>query len=231
MPIERKGKFLITRSLGITPSIGIETRMIRACISAVKTKRFKGIFGTPSFGFEENNLDFLAQLPHLRQLWIWGCQFDSIEGVYSLAGLEYCGLMENKRPGIDFSRFPRLETLITPWNPKDTGLRRSTIRRFHLWHFNPRTKTFAGLSLPPGCRILELYWLNPASLAGLQPLPKLRELAIHCSRNMQDLALLPHFAPTLKKLTVTGCKRLTSPAGIDNHPTLQLATVNRTRIK
>jgi hypothetical protein len=231
MPIQREGKYLIIRELGITPSIGIETRKIRACIAAAKTKAFEGVFGTPSFGFEENNLDFLAQLPHLRQVWIWGCQFDSIEGVYSLAALEYCGLMENKRPGIDFSLFRRLETLITPWNPKDTGLRRSTIRRFHLWHFNPRTKTFAGLSLPPGCRILELYWLNPASLAGLEPLPKLRELGIHCSRNMQDLALLPHFAPNLRQLIVTGCKRLKSPAGIADHPMLKVAKINGTRMK
>lgn len=231
MPIQREGKFLITRDLGITSSIGIQTKKIRNCIAEANARPFDGVFGHPSFGFTGTDLDFLNQLPHVRQVWFWGCQFDSIEGVYSLSGLEYCGLNENKRPGIDFSRFPRLETLITHWNPKDTGLRRTTIRRFHLWHFNPKTKTFAGLSLPPGCRFLELYWLNPASLAGLQPLPKLRELGIHCTRNMEDLALLPHFASNLRKLIVTGCKRLKSPAGIEDHPTLKVAIVNGTRIK
>src|SRR5215467_2545780 len=153
MPIQREGRFLITRDLGITPSIGIETRKIRACIAALKSKRFEGVFGHPSFGFKQDNLDFLSQIPHLRQIWFWGCHFESIDGIYSLSGLEYCGGTENQRPGIDFSRFPRLETLITNWNPNDTGLRRSAIREFRLWHFNPRTKTFSGLGIPAGCRI------------------------------------------------------------------------------
>jgi hypothetical protein len=48
---------------------------------------------------------------------------------------------------------------------------------------------------------------------------------------MQDLALLPHFAPNLIKLIVSGCKRLKSPAGIEDHPTLKEAIVNGNRIK
>jgi len=130
MPIQREGEFLVTRDLGITASIGMETEKLRECIAVAKSERFEGVFGSPFFGFRQSNLDFLAEHPHLRQVWFWDCTFDSIEGLYALARLNYCGVMQ-KRPGIDFSRFARLETVVTLWNPKDTGFAGSSIRQFY----------------------------------------------------------------------------------------------------
>lgn len=230
MPIQRERDFLITRDLGITPSIGIETDKLRDCIAAAKAKGFEGVFGSPTFGFRGKSLDFLAELPHVRQVWFWGCTFDSIEGLYTLKRLEHCGVME-KRPGIDFSRFPRLESVVTHWNLNDTGFADSSIRRCYLWHFKPRAKSFAGFSFPPRTSLLEFNWANPASLEGLETLPELRELGIHRSRNMEDLSLLPRFAPNLKKLIVTTSNRITCFAGIEDHPSLELAIVNGNRIK
>src|SRR5262249_26474865 len=148
-----------------------------------KAKAFEGVFGSPAFGFTGTDLDFLIDLPHLRQVWFWGCKFDSIDGLYSLERLEYCGVMD-KRPGIDFSRFPQLDTLVTHWNPKDTGLTESSIRQFYFWHFNPKNRSFSGVTFPRRVRFLELNWVNPESLASLEPLPELRELGIHRSPNM-----------------------------------------------
>ena len=230
MPIEREEDFLVSRDLGITASLGIETDKIRECVAAVKAKAFTGVFGSPSFGFKERNLDFLVALPHVRQVWFFGCAFESIDGLYALTDLEYCGVME-KRPGIDFSRFPRLGSVVTHWNSKDIGLADSSIRQFYFWHFKPRDKSFFNLKLPPQTHFLEFNWANPSSLAGLAPLPKLRELGIHRCRNIEDLSLLPHIAPNLEKLIVTTSKRLTQFDGIIDHPNLGLAIVNGALIR
>jgi len=229
MPIERVGDFLVTETLGITPSVGIESSRITECIAEAKAK-YSGIFGSPSFDFREDNLDFLKELPEIKQLWFWDCKLASIDGIYHLKDLEYCGVMD-QRPGIDFSKFPRLKQVVAHWNPKDSGFAKSKINNFSLWHFNPRTKTFDGLVFPPRTTQLELTWLNPQSLEGLAPLPKLRELGIHRARNMTDLSLLPKFAPNLKRLIITGAKKVTDFTGIENHPMIELAIVDGHRVR
>ncbi|MEM7013659.1 MAG: hypothetical protein AAF585_19480, partial [Verrucomicrobiota bacterium] len=64
MPIQRKGEFLVTPDLGITSSVGIESGQLTKCIA--EAKAFDGVFGSPSFDFREDNLDFLNELEHLR---------------------------------------------------------------------------------------------------------------------------------------------------------------------
>ena len=230
MPIQREGKFLVTQTQGITPSIGIESDQLDACIAHARREPFDGVFGSPSFDFHEDNLDFLRKLPRLRQVWFWDCELSSVDALYTLEDLEYCGVMA-KRPGIDYSRFPRLHTVVAHWNPKDSGLESSQIRKFYYWHYKPRTKSFEGVSFPPETEELKLNWVNPRSLDGLRPMQKLRELGIHRSRNMEDLSLLPIIAPQLKKLIVTSSKRVTDFTGIEDHPNIELAIIDGTRIK
>ena len=71
MPIERKGKFLITEDLGITPSIGIESEHLAQCIKQTKKKKFLGAFGCPAFGFFEQDFNFFYELPFIVQVWFW----------------------------------------------------------------------------------------------------------------------------------------------------------------
>lgn len=229
MPIQRQGDYLVTSDLGITASVGIESERISECVAEAKS--YGGVFGSPFFGFREGNLDFLSTLGHLRQIWFWDCKFSSIDGIYGLRDLEYCGVME-KRPGIDYSRFPRLRTLVTHWNAKDLGLGASiSIRKLYLWHHKSASKTFEGVSFPPNVEELELNWTNATSLAGVDPLPKLRELGIHRSRNMENLSMLPFIAPNLKKLIVTTSKRVIDFTGIQDHPSLELAIIDGKRIR
>jgi hypothetical protein len=228
MPIQREGNFLVTHDLGITSSVGIESERLSECIKEARS--FQGVFGSPSFGFRQRDFEFLRDLRHLRQVWFWDCEFASIDGIYALQDLEYCGVME-KRPGIDYSRFPRLKTVVSRWNTNDTGIDTSTIRKFYFWHYKPRSKSFEGALFPPEVEELELNWVNPSSLTGVSPLPKLRELGIHRSRNMEDLSMLPVVAPNLKKLIVTSSKRVTHFEGIEDHPSIELAIIDGKRIK
>jgi hypothetical protein len=228
MPIQRENNYLVTHDLGVTSSIGIESDQLAACVT--RAKSFEGVFGSSCFDFWEDNLDFLKRLAHLRQIWFWECEFSSIDGIYALHNLEYCGVME-KRPGIDYSRFSRLHTVVSHWNTKDSGFEDSTIRELCYWHYKPRSKSFEGVSFPKGIEKLELNWANPSSLEGLAPMPKLIELGIHRSRNMEDLSLLPIIAPKLKKLIVTTSKKVTNYEGIVDHPCIELAIVDGNKIR
>jgi hypothetical protein len=227
MPIQREDEFLVTRDLGITPSVGIESSRLLECIAHARS--FDGAFGTPGFGFREDNLDFLATLIHLRQVWFTDFRFASIDGIYNLQGLEYCGVM-GKRPGIDYSKFPRLRTVVAHWNPKDLGFEKATIRSLHLWRYKPHSKSFEGLLFPPDLEELDLNWVNPSSLAGMPPMPKLLELGIHRSRNMEDLSLLPIIAPNLKKLYVTASSKAMGLAGVEGHPSIEDVVIDGKRI-
>ena len=229
MPICREGKFLINHDLGIVSSLGIETNSISECVNEIIEKPYKGIFGSPSFGFNEEDLNFLSEIPFVTQVWLFDINLKNIDGLYSLKELAYLGV-NPKRPGINFGDFPHLETLISDWNKNDTNLRNSNVKKYNLWHFKPKSKSFVGTEFPKGVAQLEIYWSNTETLEGLEVMESLTELGIYQSRNLVDLCLLPVIAPNLKKINIEACGKLKNYDGILNHPSLEVAWVGNKKI-
>ena len=223
MPIQREGEFLWTHDLGIASSLGIESTRLEACVAEAAARRVAGVFGHPAFGFAQADLDFLARLPWLAQVWFWDVALRSVDGLYALRGLRYFGV-HPKRPPVDFSRFPALEHVVWIHEPRDRGLAdAASVRHVALWHFKPRSKHFAGLELPPHVESLEINWANPSALAGLPELPRLRQLEIHRCRNLTSLGELPRIAPNLERLVITTSGRLTDHTALAALPQLRLA--------
>ena len=166
------------------------------------------MFGSPVFGFRENNLDFLPSMPALEQVWFWEISLKDVEGLYALKNLRRFGIHE-KRVAIDFSQFPELEEVV--WHPrgKDCGLEQLLkLRNLDLWRFKPKEKSYKALRLPQGVEKLEVNWSNPADLDGFPYLPRLRELQFHYCRNLASIDRIAEFAPNLRKLVVTRCANL-----------------------
>ena len=223
MPIEREGEFLWTHDLGVGSSLGIESTRLEACVAEAAARRAAGVFGHPSFGFAQQDLDFLARLPWLVKVWFWDVALRSVDGLYALRELRYFGV-HPKRPPVDFSRFPALEHVVWVHEPRDRGLAEAaSVRQLALWHFKPRSKHFEGLELPPQLESLEINWANPSTLAGLCELPRLRSLEIHRCRNLGSLEELPRIAPNLERLIITTSGRLTDHAAVAALPRLRLA--------
>lgn len=229
MNIHRENGFLIS-DVDSPRSIGIESARLDECIAHYHSGGFGGVFGSPSFGFRGVDLNFLTECSSARRVWFTDCSFESVDGLYALTDLIYCGVMK-KRPGIDYSRFKSLRTLVCHWNKKDSGFGHSSIKHLYLWHFNPPSKTFEGIDIPNGVERLELNWLSPCALDGLPAMNGLSELQIHRGRNLSDISSLATIAPNLKKLIVTTCGLLNDWEGISDHPTLELAIINGRRIK
>ena len=203
MPVQRVNQFLEFVDFGITPSLGIESEKLIACIAEAKYRKWRGVFGCPLFGFKESDLNFLSELPFIEQVWFWDVALKSIDGLYALTNLKYFGI-HPQRPGIDFSKFPELEIMVWIHNQKDTQVNRlKKLKSINIWHFKPRSKSFADLALPPSIESLELFWANPDSLSGITPLPNLRKLEIHRCRNLSNLESLAEIAPSLESLVVT----------------------------
>ncbi|WNG62058.1 hypothetical protein F0U59_50675 [Archangium gephyra] len=165
MPIEQKDGFFEFTEFGMTPSLGLESAQLSRCIAEVKRRQWLGVFGNPGFGFQESDLDFLKQLPELIQIWLWDVKLKDIEGLYALRGLRYFGIQPD-RPGIDFSRFPALETLVWTHNKHDRSVESLTaLRELHVWYFNPRAKSFDELAIPQFVEQLGINWANEAHVA------------------------------------------------------------------
>lgn len=212
--------------LGRPRSLGIESGRVAACMTRYHEADFSGLFGSPSFGFHEENLDFLLLARRKPAwLWFWEVELKDIEALYSLTELDEFGI-HPRRPGIDFSRFRRFGSVVNHWLAQDTGIANAAIRNYYLWHFKPRSKSFADVEIPLAVERLELYWANPSSLLGLPVLDRLTELQIHRCRNLADLSALPHIAPNLRHLLATSSSRLVPVAGVLDHPKLETARID-----
>lgn len=208
-----------------SPGLGVESGRVSDCLDYYDRHGFGGLFGSEFFGFKQDDLNFLRGASETTWLWFWDIKLKDIDALYDLQKLEHFGI-NPKRPGIDFSRFPVLRMVVNHWVKQDTGIADSTIRKYNLWHYKPRSKSFKGLEIPKNVERLELYWANPAALSGLPVMKKLKYLEIHRCRNLVDLSELPRIAPNLTELLTTNSSRLDVSSGVVEHPKLKSALID-----
>ena len=227
MPIARTGDFLTVNDLGYTPSLGIESGQIDACIREVNRLGLRGVFGCPCFGFRETTLDFLHRMPQLLQVWIWEASIGDVNGIYALHDLPLFHV-HNRTQGIDFSRLPRLKHAIWYYQPKDTNLAQlQALDQLDVWHFNPKSRSFGDCPVPPSVQRLGINWANPHTLDGLPRLTRCKELQLHDCRNLRSLTGLERIAPNLERLIVTRSKHCTDIAAVDRLAKLAHVFINK----
>lgn len=210
MPIEREGRFLVSRDLAEVPSLGLESANLSACIREARSRRYTGVFGCPSFGFKESSLDALAELPLLESVWFWDVSLKDVEGIYQLPLLKSFGV-HPKRPAVDFSRLRTLQKVVWHYKPTDTGISALSLKRLHIWHCLLKSEEVSELQLPASLEELQINWASLSRLDGLHALPNLRHLEIHRCRNLESLTVLPKLFPRLEHLVVAACGKVSVP--------------------
>jgi hypothetical protein len=228
MDIHRENGFRVWDDLEGRLLLGIETKRLRACLDEFRRREAYGLFGNPSFGFKQDNLDFLIEVPEVRSIWFWDIELKNVDGLYSLPDLKSFGA-HPKRPGVDFSRLPTLDDVFVHYNPADQGLASlKRLRTLGVWHYNPKHASFEGLEMATGIAELSLVWGNAASLAGLPRFPRLTKLRIERYPKLKTLADLPRIAPNLEHLVVTGCSRVSDGRETARHlPKLHHAWIGK----
>jgi hypothetical protein len=210
MPIEREGRFLVSRDLAEVPSLGLESATLSACIREAKSRPYRSVFGCPSFGFKESSLDVLAELPLLESVWFWDISLKDVDALYALTKLKSFGV-HPKRPPIDFSRLKELRQVVWHYKATDTGISSLSLKKLHIWHCSLTSDDFSGLQLPNSLEELQINWANASKFDGLCELPNLRHLEVHRCRNLESLSALPTLFPKLEHLVVTTCGKVSVP--------------------
>lgn len=228
MSIKSSGQFYTWEDAPLYPSLGIESCNLQKCILEINNKPYHGIFGCPVFGFKQDDLDFMHEIPHIRYIHFWEVNLKNIKALYTLKDLEYFSISP-KRPAVNFEHFPKLKKVIWYHQKKDRGIDSlSSLKQLDLWRY--KQPTYEGLQLPKTLEYLEINWSSPESLSGLSPLTSLKELQIHYCRNLQTLERLEEIAPNLEKLVITRCKNLTLPENFKNIPQLKHAWIQDKRV-
>jgi len=210
MAIEKVDGFFVGHFPEHIASLGIESARLISCLEEVNKSRIRGVFGSPSYGFCESNLDFLERINHVESVWFWDISLNCIEGIYSLSNLRYFGVHPKRKP-IDFSKLQSLEEMVWEFKKQDKGVGLlSRLRKLSLHSFNPKSKTFAELELPPNLEQLKIIRANPLNLMNLPTLNKLKELELSYLSNLTSLNEIERIAPNLERLIVDNCKRLKS---------------------
>jgi hypothetical protein len=220
--IEREGQFLIDRFRGDPRlvkrqypehvGIGLESNQLNACIEEAKRQGYLAVFGSSSFGFQEDNLDALQHLPLLRRISFWDVALNSVDGVYSLSELAHFRVA-GKRPPVNFSHLPKLEQLMWEWKPRDTGVETlQQLRVLHLWRYKSKSGDMSGVTIPTGVQELELNFPTAESLDGMPVMPALRHLEIHYARKLTSVAEIPRLFPNLTYLVVDKCPHVADGA-------------------
>lgn len=220
--------FWYWKEKGIEVSLGVESYRLEACLQEALRTRIPCLHGCPGLEFGEDNLDFLARLPHLEKIWFYDVDLRDVDAVYSLEKIRSFGI-HPKRPAIDFSRIKSLRALTWTYKQQDRGVQDlCNLEELDLWHFSPKEKTFDVLNFPASLVKMRIYWANPSSLSGLAENANLKRLEFHRCRNLEDVSNIPMLFPTLEHLEISACGRVQVEACremIKSMPNLKFAVV------
>jgi hypothetical protein len=220
--------FWYWKEKGINVSLGVESYRLEACVQEALLTSIPGLHGCPGLGFNEDNLNFLTQLPHLEKIWFYDVDLIDVDAVYSLEKIRSFGI-HPKRPAIDFSRIKSLRSLVWVYKKQDRGVQDlCNLEEFYLWHFSPKEKTFDALNLPGKLVNMQINWANPSSLSGLRENPNLKRLEFCRCRNLEDVSSIPALFPKLERLEISASGRVQVEACRDmikSMPNLKFAIV------
>jgi hypothetical protein len=233
MPIAQEDGFFQSHDSRLGSRLGIESSRLNECIERVQNNRIMGVFGSPSFGFDNSDLGFLSEIPWVENVWFWDVNLKNIDGLYALQNLRYFGV-HPKRPPIDFSRLAKLREAVIEPKTKDCGIGAlKDLERLHIWHFRPKNNSFSSIDFPESLTELQINWASPESLESLPSLPLLRRLEIHRCRNLQLLGDLNTKFPSLEHLVIDACGRVPRSEGervIQDLPNLSHAYIQNIKL-
>ena len=210
MTIRQEGSYYLDfdDSENVSTAIGIDSKNMVAVIKEAQDK-YTSLFGHSSFGFKEDKLDFLNQLPETKKIWFWDVELSSVEGIYAPKNITELGVF-GKYPSIDYSRLSSLKELIWHFRKKDKGiLNLEKLELFHVWHVNPKEKTFRVVPIPKNINELQVIWANPICLDGIPQLLKLKNLELHRCRNLSSIDGIEKIAPNLERINIENSSKLT----------------------
>jgi hypothetical protein len=169
--------------------VEVTPKNVDAAIEAANELRAAGeIEGVNIHGFVDIPLDSLAKLAPMKRIHLQRCLKVELEPLYGQSQLE--SLVITPDPlRVDLARFASLSHLSAFWHPKSTGLEAlGKLAKLSLHKTGDRFRDIASFELSQTVRDLSLTQSRLTSLAGIERLPALEELALGHLRAPVDLS-------------------------------------------
>ena len=150
----------------------------------------------------------------IKYLYIGDFRLSDIKGIQYLQNLETLsvGYSENTKTSedadIDFSKFPKLKYLYTPWFSKGFELTcNKELESLIIYGFAPKSKNFISLQLPQSLKCLELVRANIVDFDGLK-MSSGEKIECYYCKNLESLKGIDDVSATLKRLMIENSKKL-----------------------
>lgn len=197
----------------------------------MKDNRLFGLMINYARGWSGDDIDFVKELPFLRELIIIDWNIDNVSPVEYLHELRAIQISTYCKTPLDFSNFPHLEDCGLRWRKgADSVFERDSLRRLFLSAYDgEHSAPFSGLRRLSSLAIAEgklteieslaslvdlafvgLYHLpRLQSLHGVETSKKLVDLEVEDCKNIHDLSPL-HGLTNLKRLILSDCRDIAS---------------------
>ena len=150
----------------------------------------------------------------IKYLYIGDFRLSDIKGIQYLQNLETLsisyseGNKTSENTYIDFSKFPKLKYLYTPWFSKGFELIcNKELESLIIYGFAPKSKNFTSLQLPQSLKCLELVRANIVNFDGLE-MSSGEKIECYYCRNLESLKGIDNVSATLKRLMIENSKKL-----------------------
>ena len=172
------------------------------------------------------NESFFAKISNsIKELYIGDTNLSDIKGIGHFTNLEVLSIGYCEKPkkdvDIDFSTFPKLNYLYTPWFPKGFDLTcNKELESLVVYGFAPKSQNFTSLQLPQSLKCLELVRANIIDFDGLK-MPLGEKIECYYCRNIESMKGIDATRKTLTRLMIENSKKLSNYEAISKCSELQ----------
>lgn len=91
----------------------------------------------------------------------------------------------------------------------------------HVWHFNPKSKSFSDLPVAPNLKYLEINFSNCTNLVGLEKYPKLQRLDLNYCTKLENFNGIENLSRDIYCLWIDHSKKIANHSDTINLPNLK----------
>lgn len=127
--------------------------------------------------------------------------------------------------GMGYNEYPELLTgntrIVDYTSDKDILLGDYSCEALHIWHFNPKSKSFLDLPAAPKLKYLEINFSNCINLVGLEKYPLLQRLDLNYCTKLESLNGIEGLSQDIYCLWIDHSQKLTDHSDVTMLPNLK----------
>ena len=187
--------------------IVVESTRLKEYVNYINAHDISAVAINDSY-YLNDNVDFLRNCPHVKEMNIIGSFIKNYEGLNCLNNLHVLFFGDPKTK-VDISQFYELQELYVDMNKNVVGLEKcKNLRVLKLWKYKPKTKDLTELSNLSKIEELELTQSAITSLTGISAFPKILKLGLYFCNKLESIRQITEGSLEIKELAIESCKNI-----------------------